>query len=1329
MTNSLDIEGMSKIFCVIFEKETQITKISGIFLASNEIGIFDDSKNIRTSNNDAIYYLKVLDNCFEINTYLCDDDNMKDYLKVNVDEIQNIRDVKIIDDDINNSSYKLFIKENQETFFFTKGKIYANETKITTDDHFEKMKFENFNEILTKSQEVKEPVPEVEKVKEPVPEVEEVKAPVPIEEVKAPVPEVEKVKEPVPEVEEVKAPVPIEEVKAPVPIEEVKAPVPKVEKQNENNANDVELKTFITNNMSQLNKLLIEKLKTEDADLKQLLAFIKKRKGGHFNTGGASPTAITDETNIYLNDYIELVKYITTNPIILKISSITTENFIELFEKGQLLDSDINNELDISSKEKMKQDLIKFMYIDIAKILTEKEQKFFIKNFIITEEFEKNKNNYNAVTNNQNDVKLIYINKFISIFDNFIKNFTSMGTRSDTQFLRWVILTKLIQYIRQNVGLLKIIIERYIPIFTYDQNIEFNTNVDNYIKFISNNNIITFLKLRNDESRDYNRRFDIKLNANLNDKPPITEILIGYNNDDIKYYDFTDKGQVVIPEGVIDKLGGNIDISNTRQESGVISFNKYDKQYLFGKFSNIFLPKMNNESIAKKMDVIREKLTLENPKPVFIIGYGASGAGKTSSLIYFKNTLEDGVLINLCNQLGGEYDTVNINCKEFYHSTDSGSEDEPIILSSPPDNGSNIEFKYDETEKRFLLSKEYLHKNNHYLSRFKKGGNSYDTTTKFENKTPLGEVLIHIIDTDRFVKATTNNPNSSRSHTLVFVKLINSQTNKSANIIVGDFAGVENKFDCADTKVIDAFSNIKRDDNSSNSGKPFYSSELIKENRVFPDPIGSATNKKDGMDSKCFDSLKSTADVYNFDPNTKIFDDAKLQEKWSKEMIPIVNSFNRDITKINYFFEYLYADSKAKFLTGLNTSDIEKGRVIKKIFDDGDNLIKINDGGFKFLSDTNKIKTGSGTYVSNTNHITFISNETNKKLYKELKEKAFEKIKESSCKIESSKIICNNRTEEGYFINKSLQDVRNTIKKILIEKNKTSMNLVPNFIDICLENYCPSHDNCFSTIVGDSNSSIIFKTIQNELGYADKTGDFYKDIIVSIFCVLNISRKANNPPPIPYIDTNELKQFFYYNDLLNEKDDVTRKEFINASKLLIENIEKRDKLENLKQIKDSKNENIYEFFKEVIELFEKNDVKSIKSDWDKYKSHIEDFINMIDNNSAVSAIGTIEFLDQVAKFNTVTTNCQNGKYLPDQEISDYVSNFVNIIDDFIPLDDSYLEESEKNKKKMSPNPTVMPSINPTVMPSTNPRGKPSAKPRGTRKGGRTKKIRGTKKHL
>ena len=49
--------------------------------------------------------------------------------------------------------------------------------------------------------------------------------------------------------------------------------------------------------------------------------------------------------------------------------------------------------------------------------------------------------------------------------------------------------------------------------------------------------------------------------------------------------------------------------------------------------------------------------------------------------------------------------------------------------------------------------------------------NGLGTEKQFEQYESLAKVIIYLIDTDRHVKATTNNPNSSRSHSLIFVNL------------------------------------------------------------------------------------------------------------------------------------------------------------------------------------------------------------------------------------------------------------------------------------------------------------------------------------------------------------------------------------------------------------------------------------------------------------------------------------------------------------------------------------------------------------------------------
>jgi hypothetical protein len=320
--------------------------------------------------------------------------------------------------------------------------------------------------------------------------------------------------------------------------------------------------------------------------------------------------------------------------------------------------------------------------------------------------------------------------------------------------------------------------------------------------------------------------------------------MIEYNNDNYPYYK-NENNKITLSDDI--KQNNKTNNYKLTEDIAKVNINDYKNKYLFGEFSKIFKPNMNNEEIADNMETIKEKI--KNNQPLFIIGYGASGAGKTSSLIYFNKNEENGILINLCNQLGsmdgedGNYNKIELSCKEFYHT------DKEQSLSNPEhndvsNNGLPIEFIYNGTE--FVLNDDYKHSTHHQYRLRKKdvsgnATNEINNETNFNKGSPLGKVIIHLIDTDRFVKATTNNPNSSRSHTLVFVKLLGKD--KYANIIIGDFAGVENTFACENPNTIKAFLNVKRDNVKDKNGKPipYYSTEAYNGN---PDPIGILNNEK-----------------------------------------------------------------------------------------------------------------------------------------------------------------------------------------------------------------------------------------------------------------------------------------------------------------------------------------------------------------------------------------------------------------------------------------------------------------------------------------------------
>jgi hypothetical protein len=893
-------------------------------------------------------------------------------------------------------------------------------------------------------------------------------------------------------------------------------------------------------------------------------------------------------------------------------------------------------------------------------------------------------------------------------------------------------------------------------------------------------------------------------------------------------------------------------INNYEIKGHTFDIKKYDTEYLFGKFTKIFEPSLNNNNIADQMEVIKQKAI--DGKPIFILGYGASGAGKTSSLIYNNKGTTDaekqGVLNHLCNYFATQsYKELTITTKEFFVSDDNNLNNlnKCDISGNDVICKDNIKFTFDDKTNQFITN-DYKHENIHKYR-------SKKSTIEFNNKT-LGETLIHLIDTDRFVKATTNNPNSSRSHVLVFVNM-KKPGDKDINLIVGDFAGVENKFYCDDVNTLVKFLNIKRDDKEA---KQYYSTESIIDNNL---------NIIYGGDSECSDNYQELNPIYDFSEpvirksmKSSIINEDVLKNVLNNLLIEntglntlndnsvtynlLRNNDNIEIIKNNYnkydqllnntlnydkykkeFFykmilgidisnniinnddntdEYLnlyidditdviikmcelilllekphidkftfarlfdgykkdnrfsddfynvliYGNKKIngdeilkniklpvndekslitikevyeKFLINFTKTEENKSLLkrewynigsVKKYIENNQNQIKtfiknqIDDmynnnnknvkytfyRSYKNIPDSQKYESIPIEFDFNSSIVTELFNLYNKDMTKLIKnwglnidinnnaekykinelqnlyKTMYEIIYETHCRLDYGKEICISRLSEGNFINQSLRDVRKTIKEIMIEKNKNTIYNSPEFIDVCLDTYCPTHESCFeqtnetrATENDDINSipSKIFYEICNQLDYKTKT-QFYQDIIVSVLCVFNISKQANNPPPIPYIDINRFKQLFYLEiikkygnsgEIVVEKDKITSlisqfnkiTDEINYFNTKVGDLLEKDEYINTKKIIDTFSRELNKLNKPDIIINESN------------RRTIENFINLIDNSNAVSAIGTLEFVDQIAKFNTVNTICSNNSpYLNDKNI-ELVNNLENL---------------------------------------------------------------------
>ena len=268
--------------------------------------------------------------------------------------------------------------------------------------------------------------------------------------------------------------------------------------------------------------------------------------------------------------------------------------------------------------------------------------------------------------------------------------------------------------------------------------------------------------------------------------------------------------------------------------------------------------------------------------------------------------------------------------------------------------------------------------------------------------------------------------------------------------------------------------------------------------------------------------------------------------------------------------------------------------------------------------------------------------------------------------------ICKNRLYEGKYINKSVSDLRETIKHILVVKNRDTYDAGPRILDQCIRDYCPTKVNSclFATPAERIKSSTppipsdIVKEIYEEyklvntssnnnekVEEVDKIEDFYKQLQICIFCVANISIGANDPPPVPYIDINKLKTLVrhYWYDICtpdstqekNDQVDELRKQFIYECKSIFCRINNRYKT-------FTTNDNPYQKFSRLLPyLFDDNDDKwkytsTDQQNIEQQQDVLNDFINMIDNSNATSTIGTLEFMDQTAKYNRTNIICSEN---------------------------------------------------------------------------------------
>ena len=389
--------------------------------------------------------------------------------------------------------------------------------------------------------------------------------------------------------------------------------------------------------------------------------------------------------------------------------------------------------------------------------------------------------------------------------------------------------------------------------------------VDEIIGNINKNKLLTYIKINNTNPNDLQTNMNKRFKLLVTDKK--NKLVVKYNPDNIPYYnkERMKRGEITRSEELTNMMKKNSEEPKKyTHDRGILTVNKYDNEYLYGNFTNVFVPSETNTQIAQQMDVVINKL--QKTEPVFIVGYGASGAGKTSSLIQYNN--EPGIIIQLCNMMASnvsdgftQYKSIEVKIEEYY-------------VNITHDAINTVYSDYTAACDKLNCNGMGLIKNgNSTQMSFKYNNNNWTSTTN-DNNTTLGDKLMEHIDTNRKVGATTNNPNSSRSHVLVYVKFKNRTEGPDPVLIIGDLAGVENKFACENTDILTQFLTIKRDTkpgDTANIPIPFYR-DIRTCNEIIV--TESSANKGGGAtDNECDNLITPLFDFVNMkenDENKKI---------------------------------------------------------------------------------------------------------------------------------------------------------------------------------------------------------------------------------------------------------------------------------------------------------------------------------------------------------------------------------------------------------------------------------------------------------------------------
>jgi len=158
----------------------------------------------------------------------------------------------------------------------------------------------------------------------------------------------------------------------------------------------------------------------------------------------------------------------------------------------------------------------------------------------------------------------------------------------------------------------------------------------------------------------------------------------------------------------------------------------------------------------------------------------------------------------------------------------------------------------------------------------------------------------------------------------------------------------------------------------------------------------------------------------------------------------------------------------------------------------------------------------------------------------------------------------------------------------------------------------------------------------------------YTDMTFCVFCVINLSMNANNPPPSPYIDITRLQMEYERLQMVKQQSFMNRRivqkqiqdqleiEFNGAmlSNSYKVDPEILDQLIHHPLLTTPLSEQLQAMIRTYVTRLQTSDANA-----PDYMSSLEELIKEIHTSNAITTIGTLEFTDTLAKFGTSRVTC------------------------------------------------------------------------------------------